>query len=126
MSVVGLRASYHRVLDKIGLMLPPRMKPFYEHPAGPRTVFFWAPIMKWSLVIAGLADMARPANKLSPSQSGVLCATGLIWSRYSLVIIPKNWSLFAVNFFLGCAGCIQLVRIAKYNYELKSKDEHTE
>ncbi|XP_069745376.1 mitochondrial pyruvate carrier 2b [Narcine bancroftii] len=126
MAVAGLRASYHRVLDKIGLMLPPRMRPFYDHPAGPRTVFFWAPIMKWSLVTAGLADLARPADKLSPAQSGVLCATGLIWSRYSLVIIPKNWSLFAVNFFLGCAGGIQLIRITKYNYDLKSKAQSPE
>uniref|UniRef100_UPI00398E5F1F mitochondrial pyruvate carrier 2b n=1 Tax=Pristiophorus japonicus TaxID=55135 RepID=UPI00398E5F1F len=123
MAVTGLRAMYHGVLDKIGLMLPAKMRPFYEHPAGPRTVFFWAPIMKWSLVTAGIADLARPADKLSPAQSGVLCATGLIWSRYSLVIIPKNWSLFAVNFFLGCAGSIQLLRITKYHYDLKAKGE---
>ncbi|XP_032888930.1 mitochondrial pyruvate carrier 2 [Amblyraja radiata] len=121
MAVTGLRANYHRVMDKIGLMLPPRMRPFYDHPAGPRTVFFWSPIMKCSLVVAGLADLTRPPEKLSPAQSGVLCATGLIWSRYSLVIIPKNWSLFAVNFFLGCAGSTQLIRIAKYHYDIKPK-----
>jgi hypothetical protein len=28
------------------------------------------------LVLAGLADMARPAEKLSPAQSSVLMATG--------------------------------------------------
>ncbi|XP_071993385.1 mitochondrial pyruvate carrier 2 isoform X2 [Engystomops pustulosus] len=88
---------------------------------GPKTVFFWAPIMKWGLVIAGLADMTRPADKLSPAQSAVLTATGLIWSRYSLVIIPKNWSLFAVNFFVGCAGGSQLFRIWRYNQELKAQ-----
>ncbi|KAF3823453.1 hypothetical protein GH733_010889 [Mirounga leonina] len=63
------------------------------------------------LVCAGLADMARPAEKLSTAQSAVLMATGFIWSRYSLVIIPKNWSLFAVNFFVGAAGASQLFRI---------------
>lgn len=36
---------------------------------------------------------------------------GLIWSRYSLVIIPKNWNLFCVNFFVGGAGASQLFRI---------------
>ncbi|XP_041437924.1 mitochondrial pyruvate carrier 2-like isoform X2 [Xenopus laevis] len=87
---------------------------------GPKTVFFWAPITKWGLVIAGLADMTRPAEKLSTGQSAVLTATGLIWSRYSLVIIPKNWSLFAVNFFVGCAGGSQLFRIWRYNQELKA------
>ncbi|MEE6469335.1 hypothetical protein FKM82_008583 [Ascaphus truei] len=111
MASIGLRASYHRALDRIEMMLPAKLRPLYNHPAGPKTVFFWAPIMKWGLVFAGLADMTRPADKLSPAQSGVLTATGLIWSRYSLVIIPKNWSLFAVNFFVGCAGGSQLYRI---------------
>ncbi|XP_043928292.1 mitochondrial pyruvate carrier 2-like [Protopterus annectens] len=119
MAAVGLRASYLRALDKIELLLPAKMRPFYNHPAGPKTVFFWAPIMKWGLVIAGLADLTRPADKLSTAQSGVLTATGFIWSRYSLVIIPRVWNLFAVNFFLGCAGSSQLYRIWRYNQELK-------
>ncbi|XP_068125289.1 mitochondrial pyruvate carrier 2 [Hyperolius riggenbachi] len=121
MAAVGLRASYHRALDKIELMLPAKLRPLYNHPAGPKTVFFWAPIMKWGLVCAGLADMTRPADKLSGAQSGVLMATGFIWSRYSLVIIPKNWALFAVNFFVGAAGSSQLYRIWRYNQDLKAK-----
>ncbi|XP_035995054.1 mitochondrial pyruvate carrier 2-like [Fundulus heteroclitus] len=78
-------------------------------------------MFKWGLVMAGLADMTRPAEKLSTSQSAVLTATGLIWSRYSLVIIPKNWNLFAVNFFLGSAGASQLYRIWSYDQEQKAK-----
>ncbi|XP_036396787.1 mitochondrial pyruvate carrier 2b [Megalops cyprinoides] len=126
MALVGLRASYHRILDKIELMLPAKLRPFYNHPAGPKTVFFWAPMFKWGLVMAGLADMTRPAEKLSTSQSAVLTATGLIWSRYSLVIIPKNWNLFAVNFFVGAAGSSQLFRIWKYNQELKAKEKEAQ
>ena len=38
------------------------------------------PILQ-GLVIAGLGDLSRPAEKLSMSQSGALAATGLIWSR---------------------------------------------
>ncbi|XP_078514456.1 mitochondrial pyruvate carrier 2 [Lissotriton helveticus] len=116
----GLRASLHRALDRVEMMLPAKMRPIYNHPAGPRTVFFWAPLMKWGLVIAGLADMSRPAEKLSTAQSGVLTATGLIWSRYSLVIIPKSWFLFSVNFFVGCAGGSQLLRIWRYHQGLKA------
>ncbi|XP_035250334.1 mitochondrial pyruvate carrier 2b [Anguilla anguilla] len=123
MASVGLRASYHRILDKVELMLPPKFRPMYNHPAGPKTVFFWAPVFKWGLVLAGLADLARPAEKLSTSQSAVLTATGLIWSRYSLVIIPKNWNLFAVNFFVGAAGSSQLFRIWRYKQELKAKEK---
>lgn len=35
----GLRATYHRVLDKVELMLPEKLRPLYNHPAGngPRT-----------------------------------------------------------------------------------------
>ncbi|MGH0144654.1 UNVERIFIED_CONTAM: hypothetical protein FKN15_003984 [Acipenser sinensis] len=69
MAATGLRASYHRLMNKIEFILPVKLRPLYNHPAG------------------------------------------LVWSRYSLVIIPKNWSLFAVNFFLGCAGGSQLYRI---------------
>ncbi|KTF87520.1 hypothetical protein cypCar_00031494 [Cyprinus carpio] len=124
----GLRATYHRTLDRIGLMLPPKLRPLYNHPAGPKTVFFWAPVFKWGLVVAGFSDMTRPPEKLSVSQSCVITATGIIWSRYCLVIIPKNWALFAVNFFLGMCGSIQLIRIwrlvitvLRYNQQLKQK-----
>lgn len=40
--------------------------------------------------------------------------TGVIWSRYSLIITPKNWNLFAVNVFMGVTGITQLYRKATY------------
>jgi len=89
---------------------------FMNHPAGPKTVFFWAPLMKWCLVAAGLKDLARPADKLSVSQNLALAGTGFIWVRYSLVIIPVNYSLAAVNFFVGLSGLSQLGRIAHHRY----------
>ncbi|KAG8213987.1 UPF0041-domain-containing protein, partial [Butyriboletus roseoflavus] len=89
-----------------------RISAFMNHPAGPKTVFFWAPLMKWCLVAAGLKDLNRPAEKLSVSQNLALAATGMIWVRYSLVIIPVNYSLAAVNLFVGATGLGQLARIA--------------
>lgn len=74
-------------------------------------VFFWAPLMKWCLVAAGLKDLSRPADKISVSQNVALAATGMIWVRYSLVITPVNYSLAAVNFFVGCSGLAQLYRV---------------
>ncbi len=65
------------------------------------------------LVVAGLADMQRPADKLSVSQSSALAATGAIWSRYSLVITPVNYNLFGVNIFVAMTGFYQLYRIWK-------------
>ena len=62
----------------------------------------------------------RPADKLSLNQSVSLTATGAIWSRYSMVVIPKNWVLFSVNFALAITGLIQVARILHY----QSTDEY--
>lgn len=40
-----------------------------------------------------------------------MLATGLIWTRYSTVIIPKNWTLFTVNLFVASTGAVQIGRI---------------
>lgn len=34
MALVGLRASYHRVLGQIEHFLPAKLRPIYNHPAG--------------------------------------------------------------------------------------------
>lgn len=67
-----------------------RMQQLWNSPVGPKTVHFWAPIMKWGLVLAGAADFARPVESLSISQNGALMATGLIWTRWCFVIKPRN------------------------------------
>lgn len=74
------------------------------------------------LVIAGLGDLSRPANQLSIGQSASLFATGVIWSRYSLVIIPKNWGLFSVNVFVALTQLIQLTRAYQYSAAQKAAE----
>ncbi|CAH1101880.1 unnamed protein product [Psylliodes chrysocephalus] len=101
---------YKKSMSALDKIVPAKLQPLWQHPAGPKTVFFWAPVFKWGLVIAGIADLKRPADKISPSQCGALLVTGLIWSRYSLVIIPKNWSLFSVNMFVALTQGYQLSR----------------
>ncbi|KAE9551920.1 hypothetical protein FO519_004879 [Halicephalobus sp. NKZ332] len=109
--------SLCQIGDKIVYpLLPAFAKPAWNHAAGPKTVFFWAPTIKWALVGAGLADLARPAEKLSVYQNTALMGTGMIWTRYCLVITPINYYLSSVNFFVGCTGLIQLVRIANYRW----------
>ncbi|KAI6655235.1 Brain protein 44 [Oopsacas minuta] len=102
--------------------LPKHLRSYLLTPAGPLTIFFWAPAFKWALVIAGIADLARPVEKISSTQSTALAATGFIWSRYSFVIIPKNWLLFTVNIFVGITGLTQLSRVYVYRQSLKHKD----
>ncbi|ORY32601.1 hypothetical protein BCR39DRAFT_523086 [Naematelia encephala] len=91
-----------------------KLQAFLNHPAGPKTIFFWAPMAKWALVAAGIKDLSRPAEKLSLNQNLALAATGFIWVRYSFVITPVNYSLAAVNLFVGGTGIAQLYRIWDY------------
>ncbi|KAG5979082.1 hypothetical protein E4U43_006948 [Claviceps pusilla] len=86
----------------------------WESEVGVKTVHFWAPVMKWALVLAGVSDFARPAEKLSFTQNFALTCTGLIWTRWCLIIKPKNYLLAAVNFFLGLVGVVQVSRILMY------------
>ncbi|CAG7838351.1 unnamed protein product [Allacma fusca] len=116
-------AVYLRSMKFFEKFVPAKMLPMWKHPAGPQTVFFWAPLFKWGLVIAGLGDLSRPAEKISLPQAGALAATGFIWSRYSLVIIPKNWSLCSVNFFVGLTAAYSCVRSIKYQMSIKDKEE---
>eukprot|EP01122_Echinamoeba_exundans_P008044 TRINITY_DN2590_c0_g2_i1.p2 TRINITY_DN2590_c0_g2~~TRINITY_DN2590_c0_g2_i1.p2 ORF type:complete len:134 (-),score=27.35 TRINITY_DN2590_c0_g2_i1:67-426(-) len=83
---------------------------FLNHPAGPKTIHFWAPAMKWGLVIAGLADINRPPERISGPQATALSATGLIWARYSTQITPVNYNLLSVNVFVAITGIYQLAR----------------
>ncbi|GAA5970517.1 hypothetical protein JCM21900_000182 [Sporobolomyces salmonicolor] len=87
-----------------------KLQQFLNSPAGPKTVFFWAPMFKWGLVAAGLKDLSRPAEVISIPQNLALTATGLIWVRYSFVITPVNHSLAAVNCFVAGTGITSLYR----------------
>ena len=78
------------------------------------------------LVLAGIGDMARPVETVSIRQSGALAATGFIWARYSLVIIPKNWSLFSVNLFVGMTSMYQVVRVLLHERKMKEQQAITQ
>ncbi|SCU79475.1 LADA_0B00914g1_1 [Lachancea dasiensis] len=90
---------------------------FLNSETGPKTVHFWAPTFKWALVFAGISDISRPVDKLSGTQNLSLLATGVIWTRWSFVIRPKNMLLASVNFFLGGTAGYQLTRIINYRKE---------
>ncbi|WYZ45627.1 hypothetical protein EsH8_VIII_000943 [Colletotrichum jinshuiense] len=94
-------------------------KRMWDSPVGIKTVHFWAPVMKWALVLAGIADLARPAEKLSLTQNAALTATGVIWTRWCFIIKPKNYLLAAVNFFLGVVGVTQCTRILLWQSQQK-------
>jgi hypothetical protein len=84
----------------------------WNHPAGPKTIFFWAPAMKWALVGASIGDMKKPVEVVSTNQNLALAATGVIWSRYATQITPVNYSLLTVNVFVAATALYQLYRKA--------------
>jgi len=93
---------------------------FWNHPAGPKTIHFWAPAWKWALVLAGLADLDRPAEDVSLPQSIALASTGIIWARYSTQIIPVNYNLLSVNIFVGITGIYQIQKKLRHMYSSPS------
>ncbi|XP_038207312.1 mitochondrial pyruvate carrier 2-like [Zerene cesonia] len=109
---------YKGIISVADKFIPQALRPLWEHPAGPKTIFFWAPAFKWGLVIAGLGDVTRPPETLSIPQCFSLAITGVIWSRYSLVIKPKNYSLFTVNLFVASINIYQLGRAYLYQQSL--------
>ena len=106
----------------------------------PELQLFLAPAIdqsQWALVLAGVSDFYRPAEKLSLTQNLALTATGAIWTRWCFIIKPQNLlfvtssnrldiytdnppRLAAVNFFLGCVGVIQVTRILRWQQQVKN------
>uniref|UniRef100_T1IY33 Mitochondrial pyruvate carrier n=1 Tax=Strigamia maritima TaxID=126957 RepID=T1IY33_STRMM len=117
-----MSAIYRTTISILDKFVPRQMQPFWNHPAGPKTIFFWAPAFKWGLVAAGIQDIARPVEKLSLPQCISLFFTGVIWSRYSMAIIPKNYNLFSVNVFIAATQTYHLSRIFAYRMGNKTEE----
>lgn len=107
--------------SKQSLTLGQRAVAFWNHPAGPKTIHFWAPTFKWGISIANIADFQRPAEQVSYPQQIAVTATGVIWSRFSTQITPVNYNLLTVNAFMALTGLYQLARKINYDF-LKTED----
>ncbi|KAF2848843.1 UPF0041-domain-containing protein, partial [Plenodomus tracheiphilus IPT5] len=114
------RANARRRVNTAAGPEPAGFQKFWNSPIGPKTVHFWAPVMKWGMVLAGASDFARPAESLSFTQNFALMCTGAIWTRWCFVIRPKNVALAAVNSLLFCVGATQVGRIYSYNKSLEA------
>ncbi|KAL6999211.1 Mitochondrial pyruvate carrier 4 [Sarracenia purpurea var. burkii] len=93
-----------------------KLQAFWNHPAGPKTIHFWAPMFKWVISIANVADFSKPPENLSYPHQAVVAGSGIIWARYSTVIIPKNWNLVCVNLAMAGTGFYQLSRKIQHDY----------
>jgi hypothetical protein len=80
------------------------LKSTLASPAGPLTVFFWAPMSKWAISWSNLKDLEKPLEKVSISQMSALTLTGVIWTLYSFVIAPVNYNVRAALLTLPCSS----------------------
>ncbi|KNG44979.1 upf0041 domain-containing protein [Stemphylium lycopersici] len=115
------RANARRRVNTAASAEPAGFAKFWNSPIGPKTVHFWAPVMKWGMVLAGASDFSRPAESLSFTQNFALMCTGAIWTRWCFVIRPKNIALAGVNFLVFCVGATQVGRIYAYNKSIEGK-----
>lgn len=104
-----------------GPSVPKVISSFSAHPAGPFTIFFWAPTSKWMLSGANMLNLDKPTDTISLAQTFALTCTGVIWSRYSFVINPVNYNLAIVNIALGLSSGYHLVRKIKADYFMEKK-----
>ena len=84
--------------------------------AGPFTIHFWAPMSKWLISGASFLDLHRPTDKISLAQYSALTATGFFFTRYSLLVIPINYTLCSVNVALFLSSGWHLGRKIKADY----------
>jgi len=84
--------------------------------AGPFTVHFWAPMSKWLISGASFLELDRPTDKISLSQYTALTLTGFFFTRYSLLVIPINYTLCSVNIALFTSSAWHLGRKINADY----------
>ncbi|KAA8495620.1 Mitochondrial pyruvate carrier 1 [Porphyridium purpureum] len=96
-----------------------------KSPTGPMTTHFWGPAANWGLAISGLADLAKPADKLSPNMTGALCIYSILFMRFAWRVQPRNYLLFACHITNETVQLYQLQRIfGGYDYyELKRQED---
>ena len=91
--------------------------------AGPFTVHFWAPMSKWLISGASFLDLHRPTDQISLAQYTALTFTGFFFSRYSLLVIPINYTLCSVNIALFGSSLWHLGRKVNADYLNIGMDE---
>ncbi|KAK6154611.1 hypothetical protein DH2020_008859 [Rehmannia glutinosa] len=76
-------------------MATSKLQALWNHPAGPKTIHFWAPTFKWGISIANLADSTKPPEKVSyPQQIADFHGTDFFIAMIILVQLLQQPELF--------------------------------
>ncbi|UVC49944.1 pyruvate transporter mpc1 [Theileria orientalis] len=82
------------------------------------TTHFWGPVANWGFVIAGITEMSKNPERISPRMTGVLCVYSILFMRFALVVKPRNLLLFSCHF---CNSSVQAYNYYRYYSFQKSK-----
>mmetsp|Transcript_7751 Transcript_7751/g.19246 ORF Transcript_7751/g.19246 Transcript_7751/m.19246 type:complete len:113 (-) Transcript_7751:70-408(-) len=101
------------------LTLGQRVSGFINSPTGPKTTHFWGPVANWGFVLAGLADMSKEPQYLSPNMTGVMCVYSCLFMRFAWMVQPRNYLLLACH---ASNETVQLYQLSRW-YGWYSKQE---
>ncbi|GLC41409.1 pyruvate transporter mpc1 [Pleodorina starrii] len=88
-----------------------RLLSFWNSPTGPKTTHFWGPVANWGFVLAGLADMRKDPEYISPNMTGVMCIYSLLFMRFAWEVKPRNYLLLACH---ASNETVQLYQLSRW------------
>lgn len=67
-------AVYKATITFVDRFVPSKLRPLWNHPAGPKTVFFWSPMFKWviMILIVTIYYIASAFNSMSDGSRPVI------------------------------------------------------
>eukprot|EP00475_Leptophrys_vorax_P021994 TRINITY_DN2990_c0_g1_i1.p1 TRINITY_DN2990_c0_g1~~TRINITY_DN2990_c0_g1_i1.p1 ORF type:complete len:112 (-),score=15.21 TRINITY_DN2990_c0_g1_i1:278-613(-) len=87
------------------------LKAFWNSPVGPKTSHFWGPMANWGFVVAGLVDMQKPVDMISPKMTSVMCVYSALFMRFAWRVQPRNYLLFSCH---AANESVQLYQLSRW------------
>ena len=112
--VIFLCVAYALACPTLRAMMPEGS--YLASAGGPFTIHPWPPVTKLFLSMASLTDLFKPTDKISLFQYAALTLTGLIFSKYGMLITPINYPLTGVNILLFLSSGWHLSRKIKADF----------
>ncbi|XP_022221373.2 mitochondrial pyruvate carrier 4 isoform X2 [Drosophila obscura] len=98
---------YGVVVRNLDKRVPALLRPFWTSP----TDGLLLGSCRQCVVLAGLGDLLnRQPHLISKKQTLVLALSGVLWSRWSMVIRPRNYNYMACNAVMSASQTLQLWR----------------
>ncbi|KAJ1891617.1 pyruvate transporter mpc1 [Kickxella alabastrina] len=76
---------------------------------------FWGPVANWGIPLSAIADFSSSPEKISGKMTTALTFYSLLFMRFSWMVNPRNYLLFACHATNEVAQLVQLSRYVDYN-----------